>query len=142
MQPTGLSSSRLKPIVHQNGNPLALGPRIGHDSQREHFTLSPVHTEEIVNDYNPKTRKYHEILGKFFENPLEIAVFKRFSEISNDFMQIHLRFHGLNLSEACSLLQSFLCEPGFTDTSKLVSKNPRTPKTSVPKLTYIPRIGG
>ena len=60
--------------------------------------IIPVHTEEIVKDQSQKTGKDCEFL----------------SIISlEDLTQIQSRFHGVYLSLACSLLQLFLCEPGF-----------------------------
>ena len=70
--------------------------------------LRPVHTEEIVKDYSPKTRKCNEILVKSFENCSFQTIFKgcRFTE---DFMVLTYFI----LSEACSILQSFLYKSGL-----------------------------
>ena len=65
---------------------------------------------EIVTDHSEKTGKDCGISRTISRELFEIANFIRFLE---DFIQIHMVLTCFKLSFACTLLQSFLCEPGF-----------------------------
>ena len=47
-----------KPVFHQNANPLALGPRVGHDTQCEDFVL-PIPTYWYLKTLVDPTQSYN-----------------------------------------------------------------------------------